>query len=162
MARDDDDDDVTSLGDDDEEMVSSDVYVDDRDEDLSPVDPYSGRAPRDSQPWTPTKRDRDDGSESEDDDGDDDEDRGAGGAAASDSDDLFESDDIWLDRHAGRPPRPETPTSSKRVRLDNGDSRSDWLPRLASPAAPAASARREYRCSKCGQPKRGHQCTAAA
>ncbi|KAK7254718.1 ATP-dependent 5'-3' RNA helicase [Aureococcus anophagefferens] len=166
MARDndddDDDDDVTSLGDSEEEMVSSAVYVDDRDEDLSPVDPYSGRVPRDSQPWTPTKRDRDDGSESEDDDGDDDEDRGAGGAAASDSDDLFESDDIWLDRHSGRPPRPETPTSSKRVRLDNGDSRSDWLPRLALPAAPAASARREYRCSKCGQLKRGHLCTDAA
>ncbi|KAH8098790.1 ATP-dependent 5'-3' RNA helicase [Aureococcus anophagefferens] len=162
MARDDDDDDdVTSLGDSEEEMVSGAVYVDDRDEDLSPVDPYSGRVPRDSQPWTPTKRDRDDGSESEDDDEDDGEDRGAGGAAASDSDDLFESDDIWLDRHAGRPPRPETPTSSKRVRLDNGDSRSDWLPRLASPAVPAASAPREYRCSKCGQPKRGHKCTAA-
>ncbi|KAH8054988.1 ATP-dependent 5'-3' RNA helicase [Aureococcus anophagefferens] len=157
MARDDDDDDdvtslgdgddddVTSLGDSEEEMVSGDVYVDDRDEDLSPVDPYSGRAPRDSQPWTPTKRDRDDGSESEDDDGDDDEDRGAGGAAASDSDDLFESDDIWLDRHSGRPPRPETPTSSKRVRLDNGDSEATGLaPRSPASAGAASTAQQMH------------------
>ena len=159
-------DDATSLCDEDGPFSQMHLDDDDDDDDVTSLGGGGGDVPSQGSETVLVLEEDDDVTTLADDDDDGIEPVEAAGYE-DDDDDLLDADDVWVDSYAWRQPRAATPTVAKRIRPTDDDDRGGWLPRrrlgFDAPRVPALArpraTRGRYRCGKCGQMKKGHDCT---